>query len=727
MKRILSFCLIIAMLICTVPSASVAVTDTLPFTDVSEDQWFYECVSYTYEQGIFTGMNPEGTIFAPDKNITRAELVMTLFKLVGGNKESYSGETGFTDVSSASWMSYAVKWAAEKGYVNGVGGDLFNPDGFISRQELVTMLFRFAGDYYLTEDINAENFANFDDAASVASWANEAMTWATGENIIKGMAVTDTGAIIQPEGTATRAQAAQMLMTFVQMFDGSDATGIVDRDLVFAVRNTVYTEPKNIIYMISDGTGFNILEATENIYHEDLYLNKLAMNYIPQLSHQTTYSQNHHVTDSAAGGTALATGHKTSNSTIAMDFNDTFGFKTVLEIAAEKGMSTGVVVTKNVFDATPASFTAHTGARGDTEEIVSQQTEKLISGDLDILMGGGSNYFDDTYCIESGINYTEEKAGLEDAAVPFLGLFDGDNMDTHDETLPTLPEMTAKALELLSKDENGFFLMVEGSQVDVFNHDNKFEDAAREAYDFDRSVALALEFAVNNPDTVIIITADHETGGLYIPAEPTPENIMEGYEYTSTGHTERAVPLYALGKGVEELTGIVENTDVAIFVASLLGETNFGTKSTVSTIFDNSTKEAIVEANDFAEATDSGVRAVLDAENNMLSLPVDKFCTPAASIKNARAIHIEITNTTDQIFETPFVILDFDGDETVLIPQHEYMEPGETYIMSYIIDIYRWEDYAFNNLTNFYIGDGLMDYAEFELGNVYVTDRGLAD
>ena len=102
----------------------------------------------------------------------------------------------------------------------------------------------------------------------------------------------------------------------------------------------------------------------------------------------------------------------------------------------------------------------------------------MIKGDLDLLLGGGSLYFDDDYCIENGINYTTKKAELANAPLPLLGLYDLDVMDTFDESQPTLAEMTDRAIELLSEDENGFFLMVEGSQIDSYNHDNKLKEAA---------------------------------------------------------------------------------------------------------------------------------------------------------------------------------------------------------------------------------------------------------
>ena len=699
--------------------------ETLPFTDVKPSNWFYEAVKYTYEEGIFKGTDSEGKIFSPNKNMTRAELVMTLFQLTGVDKNSYAGDTGFTDVSAKSWMAYAVKWATQKGYVSGVGNGRFNPKGNITRQEFTAILYRFAKDYYLTDNVDPAILAAFPDVNSVAKWAVTALEWATDNKIISGIAVKDGDPTISPKGTTTRAQAAQMLMTFIKMFDGESADGRVNRDLVFAVNNTVYTDPKNIIYMISDGTGFNIIEAAENIYHESLYMDKLAMNYIPNKNHQTTYSASNYTTDSAADATALATGHKTENGAVSVDANTrTEPYKTVLEIAAEQGKSTGVVVTKSVTDATPAAFTAHATERGYHDEIATQQTEMMISGDLDVLMGGGRLYFDDEYCIENGINYISEKSQLADVQIPALGLYDYDMMDTYDETLPTLPEMTEKALELLSDDEDGFFLMIEGSQVDTYNHDNKLLGAAKELYDFDASVAIALEFAVNNPDTVIIITADHETGGLYIPAEPTPENIEEGSTYTSGGHTDRAVPVYALGKGVENLNGILENTDLAAFVASLMGVDDFGIKSTHHTLIDETNNSIITDANAFAESTESAVKVTYSAENRDLVIPLTELFDITSSVKNMRAVHIEITNTGDTVIDAPILTLETsDGGAEDCIPHHDYIQPCQSVILSYTIHHALWFDDFFSDCAAFYLGYGSDIDAVLEIGNIYVTDR----
>lgn len=722
MKKLIAMMLLTVMMITSIPIVAASDEQTLPFTDVKESYWFYDAVKYTYEEGIFNGVDSEGKIFAPSKNMTRAELVMTMFQLTGVDKAGYAGETGFNDVSPKSWMSYAVKWAAEKGYVSGVGNGRFNPQGNITRQEFACILYRFAKDYYLTETANTAILAQFPDVDSVASWAKTSMEWATSVSVINGVALSDGTNVVSPKGTTTRAQAAQMLMTFIKLFDGESTDGKVNRELVFKVKNTAYTEPKNIIYMIGDGMGFNIIEAAENVYNDNLYMNKLAMNYIPYITHQTTYSATNNITDSAAGGTALATGYKTANGAIAVDSaNRSEEYKSVLKLAAEKGMDTGVVVTKSVTDATPAAFTANAYSRGDTVDIAADQIALLADGTLDVLLGGGEGDFDPSDCEDNGINFFTKKAEMANVPAPMLGLFDYSVMDTYDSNLPTLAEMTQKAIDVLSENENGFFLMVEGSQIDSYNHDNELAGATHEVFEFDKAITVALEFAVNNPDTLIIITADHETGGLYIPILPTPNNIKKGSQYTSGGHTERAVPVYALGAGVEEdLAGILENADIANYVASLIGEKDFGKKSVHHTFIDEANKSVIIDANSFASATDNGIKVSFNSQNKDLEIPLDKLTDVTANIKNMRAIHIELKNVGDKRVQVPTFTIDETEDS---IPHHEYISPGESVTMAYIIHHALWADNMINDFSVFSLGYGNGVSTELEIGNIYITDR----
>lgn len=226
MKRIIALLLMTLMLITAIPFGSMAkmtkdmtaeLTNEvkLPFTDVKEGQWFYEAVKFSYNEGIFKGTNAEGTAFSPNRTMTRIEFATTLFRLSGANEADYTGETGFPDVPSGSWMSAPAKWANEKGYVLGNNKGEFMPTVTLDRQTLATMLYRFAKDYVDTSDAKQTALAKFNDASSVAVWAKEAVTWATTVELINGTGANVNGApTLAPEMAASRAQVAQILMSY---------------------------------------------------------------------------------------------------------------------------------------------------------------------------------------------------------------------------------------------------------------------------------------------------------------------------------------------------------------------------------------------------------------------------------------------------------------------------------------------------------------------------------
>ncbi|MBE6685692.1 MAG: hypothetical protein E7591_00480 [Ruminococcaceae bacterium] len=737
MKKILSLLLVITMLFSTVSFFTAADSEKeLPFIDVDEKDWFYTAVKYSYDNGIFKGTNEEGTLFSPFNVMTRAQFATTLFRFAGVNEDSYSGATGFTDVPEGKWMSAAVKWAAEKGYVKGTGEGKFDPTGALNRQQLATMLYRFASFTFDTSKVDKDILINFADGEKVASWAEDAAVWAASENILKGNEKGD----LLPFANATRAQVAQILLNFESFCGGTDADSFLNKDIVLSVNNAKYTEAKNIIFMIGDGMGFGIVEMTEYLYKDDLYKGKLAMNYIAQKSAQTTYSQNDQVTDSAAGGTALATGHKTENDFVSISPDGKIDYMTTLELAASKGKSTGVVATKSVTDATPASFTAHSVSRQNHSEIGIQQLDKLMDGTLDILMGSGIKYYRGSDDIkaklaeakDAGVNYTESFDSALDMELPVLGLFDTYmEMDTTNPENPTIEEMTSLALDKLSEDENGFFLMVEGSQIDTYSHNMQLEYAAYECYHFDRAVARVLDFISKNPDTVLIITADHETGGIIRPCEVNEETADSTY-YTSGSHSSRSVPVYAVGYGVEKLNRLNENVDLAIFVAELLGEDDFGTKSVNKNLIvgDNADDISVIaKENEFSEATDDGLLFTFDGNTCELTIPAEAFNTDPADIKNSRAIHVEITNAGDDYLTVPSLFL----YGSLFAPTVEFIKAGDTVTVSYIISTGYWEDNFFADIDYITLcqTEPIFDFdptvARMLLGDIYVTDRGLDD
>lgn len=508
----------------------------------------------------------------------------------------------------------------------------------------------------------------------------------------------------------------------------------VTEDLIVASENAEYVTPKNIIYMIGDGMGDNIIEATERYHADDLYEGKLAMNHMPLLCHPTTYSADYQVTDSAAGGTALATGFKTNNGVVAKDSNLTKDYKTLLELAAEKGKSTGIICTKWVTDATPAAFTAHVNNRTEEEAIADQQLEKIADGTLDVVLGGGQSKYkrDDNKslffkALESGMTYVTKWEEAQGVKAPLVGLFSHRMMDTTDPSMPTLAQMTDLALETLSEDENGFFLMVEGAQIDTHAHSNDLTKEAIELYYFDQAVAVAMRYVAMNPDTVLIVTADHECGGLELPEQKAWAGALEG-EYTSESHTWVNVNLYALGYKTEELSQIKENVDVAIFIANLLGEENFGQKSNLQTVYNAEEKEhrkVLLENNENTEKVKKTVNLLFDKDNNVIKIPVKQLEFKTEALKDVRAVHITITNCNEEKIDAPSLKLML-GKEMIASITNDYLslEPGETRELTYVLSENEWKNVQWEKLTDIVIYfEENSTVNNLELHKVQITER----
>lgn len=289
---------------------------------------------------------------------------------------------------------------------------------------------------------------------------------------------------------------------------------------------------KNVIFLIGDGMGVSYTTAYRSM-KDDLSTKIMEETaFDPHLvGQQMTHPEdpNQNVTDSAASATAMAAGIKTYNNAIAVD-NDESEVKTVLEAAKEKGKSTGLVATSEITHATPASFGAHDIARKNMNAIADDYYDELINGEhkVDVLLGGGTSLFErsDRNLTEEfqndGYSYVTNKQELlenEDGQV--LGLFAPaglPKMIDRDDSTPSLEEMTKSAIDRLEQDKDGFFLMVEGSQVDWAGHDNDIVGAMSEMEDFEKAYEAAIEFAKKDKHTLVIATADHSTGGFSIGA-----------------------------------------------------------------------------------------------------------------------------------------------------------------------------------------------------------------
>ncbi|ULM96791.1 alkaline phosphatase [Peribacillus frigoritolerans] len=292
-------------------------------------------------------------------------------------------------------------------------------------------------------------------------------------------------------------------------------------------------EIKNVIFLIGDGMGVSYTSAYR--YLKDNPGTKVAERtefdkYL--VGQQMTYPEDsaQNITDSASAATAMSAGVKTYNAAIAVD-NDKSEVKTVLEAAKEKGKATGLVATSEITHATPASFGAHDENRKNMNSIADDYYNELIKGKhkIDVLLGGGKSNF-----VRPDVNLAKafEKDGysfvtdknqmLKDKNEQVLGLFASEGLpkmiDRPSET-PSLADMTSSAIQRLNKDKDGFFLMVEGSQVDWAGHDNDIVGAMSEMEDFEKAYKAAMEFAKKDKHTLVVATADHSTGGFSIGAK----------------------------------------------------------------------------------------------------------------------------------------------------------------------------------------------------------------
>lgn len=323
--------------------------------------------------------------------------------------------------------------------------------------------------------------------------------------------------------------------------------------------------PKNIILLIGDGMGVGQVSAAKTVK------GTLAMEQFKTVGLLTTNSHNNYVTDSAAAGTALATGEKTYNGAIAVSAEKE-PLKTALEWAEDKGKATGIVVTCSVTHATPAAFMAHVDSRKKNEDIA----EDIAECGVDVLFGGGLQYFAPKG--ENGSKRKDYKDLVAELAKkmqfarsadefyglttdrPAAALLAPGHLPRVAERKVSLAEMTYKAIRILSRDEDGFFLMVEGSQIDWAGHDNDAEYLISEAVDFDDAVNAALNFAHVDGQTLVIATADHETGGFALLDGSVTERQVSETDFASKSHTGEMVPLFATGPGSRAFAGIHDNT-----------------------------------------------------------------------------------------------------------------------------------------------------------------------
>lgn len=322
---------------------------------------------------------------------------------------------------------------------------------------------------------------------------------------------------------------------------------------------------KNVILLIGDGMGFYHIDWMEQEYGID----EAYMFSLTQFHGQSeTRSSNAVVTDSAAGATALSCAVRTNNGAVGVFAQDAFGVAYVpmnlSELAHSYGKMTGIVTSDVNHGATPGGFSAHVYDRDEGEEITRQQIEE---SDLDLIWTASSGLVTDAYANEHGwvlVDTVAEFNALEEGTRSF-GQFAGEvwNKDTGADS-PNLSTLTTKAIDMLDDDEDGFFLMVEGAHIDKHSHNNEADKMKIAALEFDMSVKAAIEYAKADGNTLVIITADHETGAI--------KTDGDSFKYTSGSHSAANVPLLVYGSNNFVVEGeAIKNKEISRRIAMAMG------------------------------------------------------------------------------------------------------------------------------------------------------------
>ncbi|MFY0608544.1 MAG: alkaline phosphatase [Cyclobacteriaceae bacterium] len=339
---------------------------------------------------------------------------------------------------------------------------------------------------------------------------------------------------------------------------------------------SVPTLPKNVIIMIGDGMGLS--QVSSAFYYQNKKSNFSRFRHVGLIN---TSSGSHKITDSAAGATAFSTGVRTYNGAVAMSL-DTSRIETIFEKYADQ-KSLGIVATSSVSHATPASFYAHVKSRYEYENIATY----LHSSPIDFIAGGGHKFFsqrqDSLNYLDSLISYGFEvdTANLKQSEThsiesKYAYLLASDGLPAAQKRGDFLNDATSIALDFLGQDNRGFILMIEGSQIDWGGHENKADYLINELLDFDKTIGSVLDFVDTNPGTLVIVTADHETGGFTLGADKA-DGMKGDYNkinptFSTTGHSATMVPVFAYGSGADTFSGVYRNSDIYHKIFSLLSK-----------------------------------------------------------------------------------------------------------------------------------------------------------
>ena len=365
-------------------------------------------------------------------------------------------------------------------------------------------------------------------------------------------------------------------------------------------------QPENVIYLIGDGMGFGAVTSLLLSMEEETGFEKA-----PVIGLSETCSANNYVTDSPAGGTALATGTRTCNGFLGVG-PDSIQLESLLKKAQKMGKKTGIVVNTTLTEATPGAFYAGVTSRKESYTIAKQFTESGV----DVAIGAGLSAFinrpDSVDMTEVLINkgydvYLDWKSVLDTESQKFVGILDmGDvhrrnkksttiasaaegqevclaarlaateeNADTTRFSEPTeyLHKACTKALNVLEKEaENGFFLMIESAIIDGYGHNNDSEGMIEEMQEFDKTLQALIAYVDTHPNTLLVVTADHETGGTGVAYKSHEVNQPEGLHlnFSTKGHTGTVVPVFAYGAGAEKFRGIFQNRELPGIIEGLM-------------------------------------------------------------------------------------------------------------------------------------------------------------
>ncbi len=347
--------------------------------------------------------------------------------------------------------------------------------------------------------------------------------------------------------------------------------------VVFTTAFYCQDKPKNIILMIGDGMSINSVGVSEMFFENSPYRKFTHTGLV------VTVAADKLITDSAAGATAFATGYRTNKLMVSYK-PDSTKVETILEFLANKDYATGIIATSSLTDATPACFGAHSISRYNFYDIADQYSNLKI----DYLVGGGTQYFLSENMggtRTDGVNVVEKftKKGFVfhdkieeiisyNKKEPLFGLIGYDEMPEAWNRKFSLGDLAKSGLSYLSNTGKNFFIMIEGSQIDNVNHGNNKEGLISELSDFNTAVNYALEFAEKDKNTLVVVLADHDTGGLsIINGDQRKKEFDLGW--TTKNHAANMVAVFAKGPGAEKFTGIMDNFQVGRKLFEFFGKT----------------------------------------------------------------------------------------------------------------------------------------------------------